>query len=250
MKSSIYGPGEEVMHSIAIKLHPNHLPGYEKTYIARTVNDATLSIEDVCTSLSKRGGFTGEYKDLVNYVKQYLNEAVYQLCDGYAINTGYFSIHPNVGGIFKDIHDDPDEKKNELTIRFQPLKQLRDAVKTIRIVNQGLAVNNAQIKEFIDKDEQAVNSIVVPGNAFIIIGEKIKLAGDESDCGLFFVPVDNPSQAIKATRIIENSSTKIIGITPDIRDNCRVEVRTLYSGTSVNLKNIRHITSNFELEAV
>ena len=60
MSELINGPGEEVMHSIGIKLYPNYLPGYEETYIARTVNDASLSIDDVCTSLTKRGGFTGE----------------------------------------------------------------------------------------------------------------------------------------------------------------------------------------------
>ena len=251
MDTSIYGPGEEVMHSINIRLYPNYLPGYEKTYIARTVNDASLSIEDVCTSLSKRGGFTGEYKDLVNYVKQYLNEVVYQLCDGYSINTGYFSIYPNVGGIFNDERDLPDEEKNELTIRFQPLKPLRNAVKAIRVVSQGLAVTNGHIKEFIDTDENAVNSIVVPGNAFIILGDKIKLAGDCPDCGLFFVPVDNPSQAVRATRIIENNPSKIIGISPEINVDCRVEVRTMFSGSKKStLKNIRCITSKFVLETV
>ena len=250
MDISINGPGEEVMHSIGIRLYPSYLPGCEKAYVARTVNDASLSIEDVCTSLSKRGGFTGEYKDLVNHVKQYLDEAVYQLCDGYSINTGYFSMHPNVGGIFKDVHDKPEEEKNPLTIRFQQLKPLRNAVNAIRIVSQGLAATKAHIREFIDTDENAVNSIVVPGNAFIIIGEKIKLVGDEPECGLFFVPVDDPSQAVRATRIIENNPLKLIGITPEISGNCRVEVRTLYSSNSVNLRNVRCISSNFILEVV
>jgi len=105
------------------------------------------------------------------------------------------------------------------------------------------------IREFIDTDENAVNSIVVPGNAFIIIGEKIKLTGDGQDCGLFFVPVDDSSQAVRATRIIENSPLKLIGITPEISGNCRLEVRTLFSGSSTNLKNVRCITSKFVLEA-
>ena len=179
-----------------------------------------------------------------------MNEAVYQLCDGYSINTGYFSIYPNVGGIFKDDHDEPDKKKNPLTVRFQPLKILRDTVKAIRVVNQGLAVTNAHIRDFTDTDLDATNAAVVPGNAFIIIGEKIKLTDDKPGCGLFFVPIDDPDGAVQATRIIEDHPSKIIGITPNIDRDCRVEVRTMYSGSSAYLKNVRCITSKFILEAV
>jgi len=245
----IYGVGEEVMHSINVRLYPNYLPGYEKTYLARTVNDASLSIEDVCTSLAKRGGFTGEYKDLVNHVKQYLNEVIYQICDGYAVNNGYYSIYPNVGGTFSDTRSPPDQEKNPLTIRFQPLKPLRDAIKAINIVNQGLADTNGHIAEFTDTDENTVNSVFVPGNAFVLTGDKIKVVGEDPECGLFFVPVNNPSGAVKVTRIIENNPSKIIGITPDVGSNCRLEVRTQYSNSTVTLKNIRSITGDFVLEA-
>jgi hypothetical protein len=88
----------EVLHRIRVKLYPNYLPGIQGAYIARTSNEASLTVEQVCAALKNRGGFTGSYDDLVDHVRQYFDEAAYQLCDGFAVNTGYYSIHPNVGG--------------------------------------------------------------------------------------------------------------------------------------------------------
>ncbi|MDR2393467.1 MAG: hypothetical protein LBD93_04845 [Treponema sp.] len=48
-------------------------------------------------ALKTRGGFTCSYDDLVERVRQFLDEAAYQLYDGFAVKAGYFSLHPNVG---------------------------------------------------------------------------------------------------------------------------------------------------------
>jgi hypothetical protein len=84
----------EVLYRIRVKLYPNYLTHGEGAYLARTNNEAPLSIEEICAVLKNRGGFTGNYDDLVEHVKQFLDEAAYQLCDGFAVNTGYFSITP------------------------------------------------------------------------------------------------------------------------------------------------------------
>jgi hypothetical protein len=76
----------EVLHRIRVKLYPIYLPQVEGAYIARTDNEASLTIEQVCAALKNRGGFTGSYDDLVEHVKQFLDEVVYQICDGFAVN--------------------------------------------------------------------------------------------------------------------------------------------------------------------
>jgi hypothetical protein len=65
----------DVLHRIRVKLYPNYLPNTEGAYIARTDNEASLSIEEVCAALKNRGGFTGNYNDLVEHVKQFFDEA-------------------------------------------------------------------------------------------------------------------------------------------------------------------------------
>ena len=76
----------EVLHRIRVKLYPNYLPNVEGIYIARTNNEASLTIEQVCAALKNRGGFTGNYEDLTENIRQFFDEAAYQLCDGFAVN--------------------------------------------------------------------------------------------------------------------------------------------------------------------
>jgi hypothetical protein len=74
--------------------------------------------------------------------------------------------------------------------------------------------------------------------------------GNNPDVGLYFVPVENPSEAVKVTRIAENTASKIIGIAPQTEyQQNRIVVKTQYSGSgSTLLKEPRTIQSAFIIE--
>jgi hypothetical protein len=65
------------------------LPGAKGKFLARTINEKSISIEDVCNVLRTRGGFKDKFEDLLINIQEYNEEAAYQLCDGYTINNGY-----------------------------------------------------------------------------------------------------------------------------------------------------------------
>jgi len=54
---------KEKMHKMRAKLYPSYLPGKEG-YIARTTNEASVNIEDICASMKNRGGFDGSYEKI------------------------------------------------------------------------------------------------------------------------------------------------------------------------------------------
>ena len=153
----------QVMHRIRVKLYPNYLPGQEHTFIARTENEAVLNIEQVCAALRDRGGFTGNTEDLIDYVKKYHNEMAYQLCDGFAVSNGYFTIYPNLGGTFKGLKDDPDPKTHPLTFRYRTLSALRRLAGHIAIEITGFAEVDAYIDEFIDTEDHTRNDWLTAG---------------------------------------------------------------------------------------
>ena len=241
---------ENVMHKIRVKLYPNYLPGSAGKYLARTDNEATLSIEQVCASLKKRGGFKGNYKEVIDHVRHFFDEVAYQLADGYCVNMKYFSVYPNINGTFNSEKDAHDNKQNPVDFRFRILLPLRDLARDIKVEITGLADGNAYIDEFIDRDEESVNGIYVPGDMFCIYGNKIKIAGDNPDCGVYFVPVDDPSKAVKVKRIGENEASMITGIAPDTQYLLnRIEIRTQYANSKTTfLKKPRSIVSRFVLE--
>jgi len=246
----VTNPIREVFYKIRVLLHPSYLPGTEGTFQARTVNEASLSVEQVCAFLLNRGGFKGEYENLLENVRLYLDEAVYLLCNGMAINTGYFTIYPNIGGTFDNARETHDPKKHPISFRFRTLSKLRRLISQITVSVEGVADASGWIDEFRDADMDEINSVFVPGDICIVQGNKIKLAGDDPQVGLYFVPVDDPSKAVKVTRIVENTATKIIGVAPQTEyQRNRIEIRTQYLGsTSVFLKAPRVITGLFILE--
>jgi hypothetical protein len=123
----------------------------------------------------------------------------------------------------------------------------QDLVKFITVDITGIADSNAVIDRFIDRDENSVNRVFAAGDMFCITGNKIKVAGEDPSCGVFFVPVDDPSKEVKVTRIGENSASTVTGIAPDTQCKFnRVEIRTQYTGSaSTFLKAPRTIASDF-----
>ena len=239
------------LHRVRAKLYHDHLPSMKGAYIARTDNEASLSIEKICKTMKDRGGFSGKYGDLVENVKQFLDECVYQLCDGFSVNLKYFSIHPQIGGIFASVNEAYDPQKNPVSFRFRVEKPLLDLTRHITVDILGLADANAFIEEFIDMDREFVNSRFIPGDIFSLTGSKIKVAGDDPGCGVFFVPLEDPAKAVKARRIVENSASKIIGVAPDTGyTQNQIEVRTQFTGSGTLLKKPRIITGDFVLESV
>ena len=248
----ITNPIRELFYKIRVLLHPNYLPGTEGSFQARTVNEASLSVEQVCAYLLNRGGFRGDYETLLEDVRLYFDEAAYLLCNGMAINTGYFTVYPNIGGTFDSARETHDHKKHPISFRFRTLAKLRRLIDGITVSVEGVADTSGWIDEFRDADVDENNNVFTPGNMFVVQGSKIKLAGDDQQVGLYFVPVDDPSKAKKAERIAENTATKIIGIAPQTGyQRNRIEIRTQYSGsTSILLKTPRVIASDFVLEEV
>jgi len=239
------------LHRIRIKLYPNYLHGVDGAYVARTDNEASLSVEQVCAALKERGGFTGNYETLVENVHLFMKESAYQLCDGYAVNTGYYSIHPNVGGTFDSASEAHDREKHPISFRFRTHNKLRRLSQNIEVVVEGLGSADEYIDEFTDIETGAVNETLTAGGMFAIHGNKIKVAGDAPGLGVFFVSAADPAQTVAVGRnLAENLPTKIIGVVPQLTESVqgwKVVVKTQFSNSKTLLKEPRTIESRFVL---
>ncbi|MDR1251518.1 MAG: DUF4469 domain-containing protein [Treponema sp.] len=239
----------EVLHRVRVKLYPNYLPKVEGAYIARMDNEASLTVEEVCAALKNRGGFTGNYDDLVEHVRQFFDEAAYQLCDGFAVNTGYFSVHPNVGGTFDKITEGRDTDKHPITFRFRARAPLRALAEHIVVEVEGLADSSGYIGEFIDISTGAVNETLTPGGQFSISGHRIRVDGDKPEVGVYFVSAADPVQRVKAAgHLAENAVGRVIGAIPALTPGeWKPEILTQYSPGSFSLKEPRVIESSLVL---
>ncbi|GMO43404.1 MAG: hypothetical protein Pg6C_05000 [Treponemataceae bacterium] len=62
----------------------------------------------------------------MEHVRQFFDEAAYQFCDGFSVNTGYFSLNPRIGGTWQAPNDPHDPAKYPIRFTFRALKPLRN----------------------------------------------------------------------------------------------------------------------------
>lgn len=268
---------EYILHHLHIRLYRNNLPGAKGAYYARINNDAQLNIEDVAARLKTRGGYSGSYEDLVSHVRQFFDEMAYQLCDGYAVNTGYFSIHPKVNGFFRTPHPEKsdggiNQEEHSITFSFRCGEPLRRLAKLIEIVVDDPYAHLGLIAQFTDIKTGTVNGKLTPGCQFVVTGARIKVAGDDPACGVYFVSMaeqgslnteqgsldEESSRRAEDSRrfkvldtLAGNTGGKVIGIVPDLPQGMYlVEIKTQYTIGGIPLKTPRTITSEFTLRVV
>jgi hypothetical protein len=234
----------EVLHSIKAKLYPNYLPGVPGVYIARTNNEAVLSIEDVCAAAKNRGGFTGNYEDMVRNVKFFLDEAAYQLADGFAVNTGWFSVYPKIGGTFTKSGKTSDSGKYKVDFAFRPLGRLRELAERIAVEIEGVADVTGYIGEILDIRSGGVDGVLSPGGTLAIAGSKIKIAGEHPDVGVWFYQDASGAKPVKVTEnLSENTANKVIATIPALKKGSawRVRIITQFTNGGFMLKTPRTI---------
>jgi hypothetical protein len=207
--SSIYEAKEE-MHQIEAQLYPNHLAGGENTY---------------------------------------LKEMMYQLCDGFSVNTGWFTVNVHIGGLFHSVKETFDPKKHHVSFKFHTLKAMKSLTSLIEIIINGHIEESAYISEYNDMEDSEGSNHFEPGHVCEILGRRIKIDGPADETGLWMVPVQDPSKAVKINRVVSNNASRIefIPVATGYPEN-RLEIRTRYSGTSAApLANLRTVTSQFAI---
>ncbi|MDR2553373.1 MAG: DUF4469 domain-containing protein [Treponema sp.] len=224
----------EVLHKIEAKLYPNYLGKGEGAYVARSKAEAPLSIPDVCAAAKNRGGFSGHYEDLVEHATVFINEVVYQLLDGFSVQLGGFcSLHTRISGTYHGANDHIGAEN--LHVAFRTLRRLKELLLKVSIENEGLAGDGAYIDEILDIHSEAVNSILTPGNMVQILGHKIKVEGDDPECGVWFVSQADSARIKITEHLGNNRNNELLGLIPPLTTGTyKVEVVTRFThGTAL-----------------
>jgi hypothetical protein len=242
---------DDVLHRIRIRLHRSNLPGAKGAFYARPVNEAALSVEDVAAALKTRGGFTGNYYDLVEYVRQFFLEMAYQLCAGFAVNTGWFSVQPVIGGLFESADEDFNPEEHRVSFRYRTGASLRNLAGNVVIEVAGKAGAGGLIDCFNDAESGSANQTATPGGFFTITGRKIKVTGESSDCGVWFVSTGRPARRYKVKKALaENVNAKVIGLVPALpAGKYHIEIVTCYTVGGKDLKEPKTVKSGFTVRA-
>ncbi len=109
-----------ILHKIKAYLYDNYLTkDNPNDYIARVSSERSLNIEEICLSAVMRGGADVSASAMKHAAELFLKEMAYHLlCDGYSVNTGYFTASALIRGVFDSPSEDFTQGMHAILFRF------------------------------------------------------------------------------------------------------------------------------------
>lgn len=221
-----------IHHRIKAYLYDNVLTDDPNDYIARVSSERTLNISEICTAAISRGGAATSEADMEHNVSLFLKEMAYQLCDGYSVNTGYFTANALIKGVFNSPSEAFNVNKHAVIFQFNQGELLRKELPDIAVDILGVADSNISILQVTDVKTGSVNDLLTPNHNLKIKGYKLKIAGDNPDVGVFFVNQATQDRIkVDVPNIVINNPSDLIVFIPALAaGSYRLEVVSQFSG--------------------
>ncbi len=196
-------------------------------YSAQTHSTASLDQEAIITRMLNRGTSLTR-TDILAVLNSFTETVADALLEGNNVNLPLFNTAFSISGVFDGPLDNFDYNRHKLNINLTKGTVLRSAEKEIKFEKTNVTTPQPQIQEVKDSISGAVNEKLTPNGVIEVRGYNLKIEGDESECGLWFV-ADNGNET-KAEVLIENKPSRIIAMIPAISNgNYQVKIVTRYS---------------------
>jgi hypothetical protein len=221
-------------HKMKGWLYDNALTDNPNDLILRILSEASLGVDDISQTSVKRGGADISAAAMTHAVNLWLKEMAYRACDGFSINTGWFTVQPVVKGVF----DSPNEKfnpaKHTVEFDFRQGSLMRRELAGVEVQIMGVADTSLNIAQVTDVKTGSVNDLLTPNRNLRISGAKLKIAGDSPANGVRFVNQDTQEiTPVDASDMVTNNPSELIIVIPALAAGTyRMEVTTQYGGTT------------------
>ncbi|GHT37067.1 hypothetical protein FACS189435_1260 [Bacteroidia bacterium] len=154
--------------------------------------------------------------------------------------------HVGIKGVFNGMHDHFEGERHKVAFDFQTGATLRKVMPVIQVDVTGLADSGLKLLQIEDVASGSMNDQLTPGGILKVFGQKIKLAGDDPDVGIYFVGGTTRARVkVADNQIALNAKSQLVFNVPSLPDGTYyLEVTTQYSNAGVDLKAPR--TYKFE----
>ncbi|MDR0427715.1 MAG: DUF4469 domain-containing protein [Dysgonamonadaceae bacterium] len=230
-----------ILHRIKAYLYENPLTKENPNdLVARVDSEVSLTVKDIAESAALRGGADISASAMEHATNLWLKEMAYRLCDGFSINTGWFTASVHIRGTFDSPleHFNPD--KHRVLFEFHQGSELRKELSTVTVEVLGLAEVGAVIAQVVDMKTGSVDDLLTPNGNLKITGQKIKVVGDEPGVGILFRSMEDPdaTYTVDPLDIVINNPSELMIVLPYLPpDSYKLEITTQYSGNKRQLLN-------------
>ncbi|MDR1096628.1 MAG: DUF4469 domain-containing protein [Tannerella sp.] len=220
-----------ILHQISAWLYKNLLTPDPDDYLIRPVSARTLNAKEICESASTRGGADIPAPAMEHAVNLFLTEMGYLLCDGFSVNTGWFTAGPQIKGVANSPKEQYSKEKHTLLFEFHQGALLRKELGNVTVEILGVADTDAVITQVVDVKSGSVNDLLTPNRNLRIAGYKIKIAGNHAANGIYFVnqATEERTRVDDSDVVTNNPSELIVVIPPLAAGTYLLEATTQYS---------------------
>ncbi|MBB3188322.1 DNA-binding domain-containing protein [Microbacter margulisiae] len=206
-----------ILHRIKANLYDNLLTEDPNDFVARVSSERTLDVADIANAAVTRGGASVSAVDMEHHVNLFFKEMTYQLCDGFSVNTGYFTAAPLIKGVFNSPVEGFDPAKHSVIFQFNQGDVMRKEISNIEVQIMGVAESGMSIVQVTDVKTGEVNGVITPGRNLKIKGSKIKLAGSDPSIGIYFTN-ETTGDVVKVdtSDVVINNPSELMIITPSL----------------------------------
>ena len=81
--------------------------------MAKNTKEKTINVGAICAAMRNKGGYDGSHDEAVKTVNHFFKEMMYQLCDGFSVNTGRFTTTVHIGDLFHSVKEGFDSKHDK-----------------------------------------------------------------------------------------------------------------------------------------
>jgi len=229
-----------ILHKIKASLYPNLLTEDPNDFAARVISERSLNIAEICKEAVGRGGAQTTAEAMETNVNLFLKEMAYELCDGYSVNTGYFTATPQIRGVFNSSTETFNTDKHAILFQFNQGEALRKELPNVSVEITGVGDASLTISDVLDVKSGTVNDLLTPNRNLKIRGYKLKIAGDNPANGVSFINLGNNNRVkVDASDIVNNNPAELIIVIPALPvGTYQIEVVSQFGGTT-NLKEPR-----------
>lgn len=232
--------------ALQYSLYENYLTEKSGDYSAKVLNVTTHNLESIIKKMLQRTTTVGE-EDATAALIAFETVVKQIIEDGESINTELFSTSFSITGSFDGQQDSFNSTKHRLHLRLNPSDQLKALLPSIQIQKSRAQVA-LSIDSVLDNASNTENTQLTSLGVVDILGDNIKVEGDNSDVGLFVVPAQG--EPVPVTNFVMNSPSRLIAVLPQLAPGSyKLSVVTQY-GKGTLLRTSRSVTTetNFTVE--
>lgn len=180
-------------------------------YTAKAQFSGSYDKEAIITDMLRRGSLLTR-TDILAVLNGFEESIVDIIQNGGTLNTPLFNTSFSISGVFEGAVDNFDSKRHKVNVNLNKGILVRNAEAKVITEKTGNIAYQSQILEVMDIVSGKMNEQLTPGGVLKVWGYKIKIAGDNPDCGLYFVP--SSGETVKAQVIVQNKPMELIVAIP------------------------------------